>query len=371
MNDYITVKKEKPEIWLTIVEAGLVIGLLWLIGRYAKAYAIIQALHIGSPRTTYRYSVIMFGLVFGLSFLFSEVELKVKMYIWYLKANEEMVAIRKSALDNSLAVSRYEEYKKYFKRYTLLKSIVSSVFAAISVVIANLLGGRSPLTDYLIIFVLLSILSIPLWKWVTSRSGRYLDDILLKECDPRTAFDILELRRQLVTDPETMKGQYQLQMISANYLQEWDTVELLYRKMKDLNKTDNDRLCVMFYLALSYLTANNEEKYREVLDEIREMEMSDRLKQPDQDYAYDIRAHLDMIEKLRKGKYDETLPILKMRMEKMKDKLGRMELLYYMGQVQLALGDKEQAEWNLRQVKEQAGTMAVQKQAVELLSVIS
>ena len=367
MDDIITVKKEKPSIILIIMETILGIG-LWYVTR--RAVSVLLAVRMYDLMSGRRLAILLF-LTFSFLFLFGFcVQLwisGVKRYFLFLMAKEDMVAIRRSALQNSFAVYLFQDFKKKLMWYDLLMNVGYTFLGSTCYIILLMIKTEFTFSQFMGLYVLFCVILTPVMERHRKKVYSRQHATMFVDCDPKTYYDFAEQMKTIPMFKDWILSRQFSQMTACYYLHDWENLEREYRKM-NITKYDYHRKLLTLHLrGIAYISSGNVEAYQSVLSELRELETAGVMLKADQALAPEVREALDMVEKLQKGKYEAAYPIIQKRLHQRQSKIEYVELLFWQGQAQMKLGRYQEAKESLRQVAERGGTMAVQKLAEELL----
>lgn len=367
MDDIITVKKEKPSIILIILETILGIGLWFVARRTARVLVVAHIYELLSGRKL----AILVLLTFTFIFLFGLcVELwisGVKRYVLFLVAKEDMVAIRRSAIQDSYAVYLFQDFKKRWMWYDLLIDAGYAFLGSVCAVVLLMINYKYTFSQYAELYIVLCIIVSPVLEKQKKKVYSRQHATMFVDCDPKTYYDFAEQMKTIPMFKDWILSRQFSQMTACYYLHDWENLEREYRKM-NITKYDYHRKLLTLHLrGIAYISSGNVEAYQSVLSELRELETAGVMLKADQALAPEVREALDMVEKLQKGKYEAAYPIIQKRLHQPQSKIEYVELLFWQGHAQMKLGRYQEAKESLRQVAERGGTMAVQKLAEELL----
>ena len=363
MPEMITVKKKQMNPWILLGCVIAVVPTFLLVRKVTHDYLLGRVLDELSTAARIGYFCLSAGLYLLQIWL---VEIAFSGGFKWLYDREAYVVIRKSAVENAAAVRFYEESRRRLRKITILNQIFLNVIMVGLLMIFLLKGGSSSqFTTVIWIVCMLAILN-PLDRRKRKDETEKRTRILYHDCDPVLSFDVYELFLQDPMARQEKNIHLLQQAMSCYYMGDYSEMR---RKLDAMKKVLLQHILAaqIGLKGLSYIDENRPDLFGQCSQELTELEKKLRMTEATQKIFMSVRRDWQGRIDLAGPDPSRAEPYVQSELANGKHPVEWMDSTFQMAWIQLCRGEKEQAKTNLLLVAERAGTMAVQRKAVEML----
>lgn len=282
---------------------------------------------------------------------------------------EKTVNIRKSSLENARAMKMYQDARKRRRRLAIINNAITDVLLVLLLMI-YLLSGKS-YSQFSLVIWLICILCVmnPFTLKARKKETENLNRILTEDCDPWLFYDIQELSRMEPAVNSVRNRCLLMQMTAAYYMNDYQEV---VRKAdaiqgKQMVLQEGQKLLLE---GLSALAMNQQDRFFRCSEELNRLETQPRQLQVTLRYFAEIREDWQGRIDLMSPEPSRAMPYVEKNLQKTQMPIVWMDFTFMQAWIQISLGDTDRARENLKMVAARAGTMAIQKTAVEMLKTL-
>ena len=282
---------------------------------------------------------------------------------------EKTVNIRRSSLENARAMQMYQDARKRRRRISIINNAITDILLVLLLML-YLLSGKS-YSQFSLVIWLICILGVmnPLTLKARKKETENLNRILTEDCDPWLFYDIQELSRMEPAVRGVRNRCLLMQMTAAYYMNDYQ--EVLRKgdaiEGKQMATFDGQRLLLE---GLSALALNQQDRFFRCSEELNHLETQPRQLQVTLRYFAEIREDWQGRIDLMSPEPARALPYVQKNLQKTKMTIVWMDFTFMQAWIQISLGETDRARENLKMVAARAGTMAIQKTAVEMLKTL-
>lgn len=321
---------------------------------------------------TFLYKINMFFYIIAFFFILVLIMYSVDFLIdiiRYASDKEKTVVVRKSSIENMKA----REYKKQIDGCSTLYKALSTVFISLfysvmsAIAIYKISDDLTRKIGLFMMYVTGIIVYTKILGYGNKKSEEKINKIF-NACDTALWFDIAEQRRLDITNQRKRYSTYFTQMVSAYYMEDYEMMYKISRKMDDRYASPEMEVYKIEYEGCACLKSDNPQGFNHASEMLGRVEVKYKNNQLILQLCGATRMKWDVMISWREKNPDKAYNLAADIGSSARHMAPMgMEYTYILGELQEMKGDYQLAESSFRIVADNAGTMPIRERALAKL----